>query len=481
MDKNIALPQVTSVESYLDQPPSSTPHRILESPTTPPKTYRRRYVILAQLSLLNIVVSWCWLTFAPVSSTSATYFNVSINSINWLSTGFLFAFVAATPATLWTLNKHGPRGAIIAASVLIAIGSWIRYAGTKAGEQGHFGVVVLGQVLIGLAQPFVLAAPTRFSEMWFTERGRIAATAVASLCNPFGGALGQLINPFWCTKPGDVPNMVLYVAIISTISTIPTLFLPAEPPTPPSTIAVPIHPPLTRTTLQVLLRNPTFPLLALPFAIYVSAFNATSSLLVPILAPHDFSETASGIAGALLIVVGLISSAVTSPILDRHPSFRIPVVKTLVPVIAICYMALIWVPSTSSVVGVYLLMSILGAASFSLVPLALEMLVDVSGPEVGAEVSSSLCWSAGQLGGGVIIVVMDALQMRDMQRGCIFQAVICLAIVPAPLCLGLWGTGGGIGKRGMLEDDEREEDAVLEDDEREEDVVLLAARSRSIS
>jgi FLVCR family MFS transporter 7 len=472
MDKNIALQQITSIANHLDQAHAPSPENASDTSLTSQKTYRRRYAILAQLSLLNIVVSWCWLTFAPVSSTSATYFDVTINSINWLSTGFLFAFVAATPVTLWTLNKHGPRGAIIVASVLIAIGSWIRYAGTRAGLQGRFDVVVFGQVLIGLAQPFVLAAPTRFSEMWFTERGRIAATAVASLCNPFGGALGQLINPFWCTKPGDIPNMVLYVAIISTIATIPTLFLPSEPPTPPSRAAIPTHPRVSRNTIQLLFRNPSFPLLALPFAIYVSAFNATSSLLVPILAPHNFSETASGIAGALLIVVGLISSAITSPILDRHPSFRIPVVKALVPVIAICYIALIWVPGTGSLIGVYILMSILGAASFSLVPLALEMLVDVCGVEVGAEVSSTLCWSSGQLGGGLFIVVMDALQTpQDMQRSCIFQAVICLAIVPAPLCLGLWGTGKGIGKRGVIE----------VDDEREEDAVLLAARSRSMS
>jgi FLVCR family MFS transporter 7 len=231
---------------------------------------------------------------------------------------------------------------------------------------------------------------------------------------------------------------------------VPTLFIPSTPPSPPTTTAPPQHPPLTRNTIRSLLHNPSFPLLALPFAIYVSAFNATSSLLVPILAPHGFSETASGIAGALLIVVGLVSSAITSPILDRHPGLRIPVVKGLVPVIAACYMALIWAPATRSLVGIYVLMSVLGAASFSLVPLALEMLVDVGGPDVGAEVGSCLCWAAGQLGGGVFIVVMDALNGKDMRRGCAFQAVLCLAVVPAPLCLGWFGTGVGVGERGKM-------------------------------
>jgi hypothetical protein len=50
-------------------------------------------------------------------------------------------------------------------------------------------VVMFGQILTGLAQPFVLAAPTRYSDMWFTERGRTGATALASLANPLGGAV----------------------------------------------------------------------------------------------------------------------------------------------------------------------------------------------------------------------------------------------------------------------------------------------------
>lgn len=71
------------------------------------------------------------------------------------------------------------------------VGSWIRYAGTRAKNGGNFGAVVFGQLVIGLAQPFVLSAPTRYSDMWFTEIGRISATAVASLGNPFGGAVSD--------------------------------------------------------------------------------------------------------------------------------------------------------------------------------------------------------------------------------------------------------------------------------------------------
>jgi len=165
------------------------------TPNVPHTSYKdkRRFLALSQLALLNIIVSWSWLTFAPISSTASSYFGVSISSINWLSTGFLFAFVVAAPACLWVLNRRGPGGAIRIASVLIALGSWIRYAGARVGEVEGFKIVMVGQVIIGLSQVFVLAAPVRFSEVWFDEGSRIAATAIASLANPLGGAVSFLV------------------------------------------------------------------------------------------------------------------------------------------------------------------------------------------------------------------------------------------------------------------------------------------------
>lgn len=123
---------------------------------------------------------------------------------------------------IYTLHRGGPKPAIIIASVFILLGNWIRYAATKSGPHGNYGGVMFGQILTGLAQPFVLSAPTRYSDLWFTNRGRVAATAIMSLANPFGGALAQLIDPFWASTDSgaakDIPNMVLYISIIVRIS-----------------------------------------------------------------------------------------------------------------------------------------------------------------------------------------------------------------------------------------------------------------------
>ncbi|RDW94457.1 MFS general substrate transporter-55 [Coleophoma crateriformis] len=456
-----ALEEIRSDDELLDayenrEHTEDTPSSGLESGVAgdapPYKVYKRRWFGLVQLVLLNIIVSWDWLTFSASSTTVAEYYAVSESAINWLSTGFLFAFVAISPLTIHVLHHHGPKRAIVIASVLILVGNWIRYGSTRAGAHGSYGGVMFGQILTGLAQPFVLAAPTRYSDLWFMNTGRVAATAVMSLANPFGGALAQLIDPFWAGSPKDIPNMVLYISIISSIATIPSFFIPAHPPTPVSHSAT--HPKQDlMTSIRYLSKSPEFYMIMIPYVVYVGLFNSISSLLNQMLAPYSFSQTDAGIAGALLIVVGLVCSAITSPIIDRTKSFVLAI-KSQVPIIAICYLAFIWAPGSRVIAAPYAILSILGAASFSLVPVVLEYLIEITHP-VSPEVTSTICWTGGQLLGGIFIIISDALKSPgigdgtadngssrppgNMYRALVFQAVVALVVVPLPLALGLFG------------------------------------------
>ncbi len=127
----------------------------------------------------------------------------------------------------------GPKPSIVTAAVFTILGNVVRVAGSYSRDGGNYGVVMFGQILIGLAQPFVLSAPTRYSDLWFTNRGRVAATALPSLANPFGAALGQLVVPFLATEPAAVSNAVIYVTIIVRSSPPPSL-PPLSSPNPPT-------------------------------------------------------------------------------------------------------------------------------------------------------------------------------------------------------------------------------------------------------
>lgn len=302
---------------------------------------------------------------------------------------------------------------------------------------------MFGQILTGLAQPLVLCAPTRFSDEWFSPRGRVSATAIASLANPFGGALGQLINPFLCSKPEQIPNMTLYVAIISSVATIPTMFLPSKPPTPVAPSSAGPRPTL-KETLRLCTHNTNFWLLVIPFAALVGLFNCLSSILEQVLSPYGFSESDAGIAGALLIIIGLVTAAVTSPIVDRTKKYLL-LIKVFVPIIAICNLAFIWAPGSRTVAAPFVILSVYGAAAFSVVPVGLEWMVEITYPG-GPETSSTLCWVGGQLLGAIFIIISNALKAGEhgnppynMGRALIFQAVIALAATVPTMLLGVIG------------------------------------------
>lgn len=255
------------------------------------------------------------------------------------------------------------------------------------------------------------------------------------------------------------PRLPTYITSEATVCALPSLFIPAKPPTPPAPsgetekLSIP-------NSARILSRSPEFWMLFIPYAVYVGFFNSISSLLNQMMEPYGFDDSESGIAGAILIVVGLVSAAITSPILDRTKAF-IPAIKICIPLTALTYLIFIWMPATRDIAGPYVVLAILGASSFSLVPVASELLVELTHP-VSPEVTSTLAWSGGQLLGAIFIIVSDALKdgpdgdpPRNMTRALIFQAVIALAIMPTPLCLGLFGRGDKVRLRRVETDRDR--------------------------
>lgn len=194
------------------------------------------------------------------------------------------------------------------------------------------------------------------------------------------------------------------------------------------------------------------------------------------MSPYGFSEDQAGICGAILILVGLVTAAVLSPVTDRTKAYVL-MIKILVPFIAGSYLAFVWMPQTRTEPGPFVVAAVLGASSFALVPVALEYLVEVTWP-ASPEVGSTLCWTGGQLLGGIFIVIMGALkddQARggatkeqgdrpegNMYRALVFQAVIALFAFPLPMLLGIEKLGLGQAKESkrLVADHEARDDGA---------------------
>jgi MFS family permease len=269
--------------------------------------------------------------------------------------------------------------------------------------------------------------------------------------------------------------MVLYVSIIATLASIPSFFIPTAPPTPPCASASTPKEPL-RKSLTHIFRSRPFYIVALAFAVYTAAFNAFSSLLNQILYPYGYSEDEAGICGAVLIIVGLVAAAISSPVFDRTHGYLMGI-KVLCVCAGASYLGMIWAPQTRGLAAPYVLAAVLGASSFSLLPVALEYLVEITYP-ASPEVSSTIIWSGGQFLGAIFIVIMTALKdgryvdlekVRKAGRGqgggakppgnmsnaLIFQAVTALAVLPFVMGLGVKKLGLQHGKGRLIVDEHR--------------------------
>ena len=232
---------------------------------------------------------------------------------------------------------------------------------------------------------------------------------------------------------------------------IPGLFIPGAPSTPPA--------PSARTgrlaileSLRILVTSVEVYLIILPFWALSGLFIGATSLLNQIVSPYGYSDTEAGIGGALLIALGLLSSGITAPIIDRTKKYLL-VVKSGVVLGALCYLALIWVPESRDAGALYALLGVLGIASLTIVPVALEVLAEISYP-AGAEITSTVAWAGGQLLGGCFILLGDAMKagadadvpynMRDFT---IFQAILAMSLAPLPLSLGMFGRGDKVRLR----------------------------------
>src|SRR5437879_1818211 len=95
--------------------------------------------------------------------------------------------------------------------------------------------------------------------------------------------------------------------------------------------------------------------------------------------PYGYTADEAGITGAILILSGLLTAAIVSPINDRTHSF-LTAIRIFVPIIALSYVALIFAPKTQTLAAPFAVSALLGAASFSLLPLALEWAVEQTHP-----------------------------------------------------------------------------------------------------
>ncbi|RKP14538.1 major facilitator superfamily domain-containing protein [Piptocephalis cylindrospora] len=419
------------------------------------RTYPLRWVILLTLFLLNMSSSILWTTYTSVSALSAEYFEVSDTAISMLAMVFYIGFVIMSLPSGWVIDHVGIKTGLIIGSVLNIAGAWLRYVAviSDMAPSSQYAMTMASQCIAALGQPFFLNAPTKFAASWFTDRGRGTANTIATLSNPIGIAVGQLIVPALAPTSEDFPTMLLVTAVIATASCIPLPLISSMPPSPPQIEVLESTYSNNRLSrglrhllpgLEIAIRSPGFLALWFVFSSCVGTFSALTSLLNNILTPYGYSADISGIFGAVIIVGGLIGAAALAILIDRVPR-HILILRVITPISAASFIGFIFAVKPDATIGLGIVSFLIGISTFSLLPIGLELGVECTYPAPEGTVSS-LLWMGGQAFSAIYQVIMNALRWGPdknppggMRDAIIFSAVV-ISVSALVACFGFHGS-----------------------------------------
>ncbi|ORX94736.1 MFS general substrate transporter [Basidiobolus meristosporus CBS 931.73] len=382
----------------------------LEPSTTNFLVYKIRFLVLFVVFLLNIAASVIWVTFSSVSSQAQSYYNISMTIINLLSSLYMLMFVLFSLLSSWVLDTKGLKPALLIGAALQIAGAWIRYFGTFVGDEqssGRLALAILGQVIAGAAQTFLLNAPTKMAAVWFSDSERALANTVASLANPLGSAVGMVLATSVCSAPNEFPNALLAAALFATIVAIPASIIPKLPRTPPSLSASKVSEPFI-PGLKICSRLPHFWLLVLIFGSVVGIFNDVVTLLSEFINPYGYSDDDGSIFGVTLIGIGLVGGGICGVYLDKTKKFM-RVFRLLVCLLPISLIALIFTIRQNNFAWICVNFGAIGMLAFAGLPVCLELGVETTFP-VDEGTSSGILWMCAQFFGFVTMFIMDALR-----------------------------------------------------------------------
>ncbi|KAF8514456.1 MFS general substrate transporter [Hysterangium stoloniferum] len=404
------------------------------------RLYRRRFLGVFGLVMLNVFAGMNWPWFGPIANAMTEDFGITVTDVNWLGNVLNLVYLPTSLIVPIAVARWGVQKTCFIGTLILVLASWIRYSGTihDLKPSQSFPLLLVGQILVGVAQPIFQVLGPKYSEVWFDLKGRTTATMIIAIANPIGGAIGQLISPLVGT-----PRMSILILGVITSCSVPVSFLVSSaPPTPPTFAGSLPSPPLMET-VRALVGRPRpaeqrlerrdrldFLLLCMSFGVYVAGTNSFSLLTNEIFAPVGYSSDQAGIMGAVLLLAGILAAVITAPLFDRVLSFRLGlVIKCLVPFLAGAWLSLIWAVRPDNTIPLYVVLAVIGAISVTLLPVALELGCEVTR---NAEGSSALLWFCGNLWCFVFVLVEGALRSptppHSMRNALIFNGAVIAGV-----------------------------------------------------
>lgn len=368
-----------------------------------------RWPVLAAYCAVSSANQMLWLTFAPITTIAAHHYGVSVSAMGWMANVFPLVYVLlALPAG--TLLDRWFRGWLGFGALLTAAGALLRLGGA-------YDRVLAGQLLIAIAQPFVLNALTKLAGIYLRPTDRPTGIALGS-ASIFGGFVLALALGAALSQARQIGLLLVIGASYTSVAALALLMTLRQPSRQDGAVLVAAG----RERLKVVWADPVMRTLTGLVLAGFGVFVALSTWLQALLKPAGVSSSVAGGLLIELVLAGVVGSALLPPLVARRGA-EAALLRAVVLVTAAGCVALAAGPGLLT--GA-LVMAFVGALLLSALPVVLEIAERRAG-DAGAT-AAALLWLAGNAGGLIVALIVQVLVKQPGAAFAVMAVTILLAL-----------------------------------------------------
>ncbi len=384
-------------------------------------TTSRGWRVVVAYSVVAAATQALWLTYAPIDTASARHYGVSNDAIGWLAEIFPLLYVVLALPTGRLLDRSF-RPTLAGGGALMAAGGLLRVV-----DPAGFAWAMAGQTAVAVSQPVVLNAVGKLAGDYLPERERAAGIAVGASAG-FAGMLFALVAGPTLGGGGQITRLLVVEAALGVAA---AAFLAWALRQPGEAEGSGEAASADAGQVRELWSLPQMRTMAGLVFVGFGVFIALTTWLQTLLEPAGVGEDGAAALLIGMLVFGMIGCAVLPPLVERRDAGRAFMRSAaLAAILGPAALGLLtWIPVRAAVL---VAMGFLLLPALPIVLTSAERLAGVR----AAGTAAAIVWLAGNLGGLVVAVVVQALVHHPL------PAFLAMAVVSLPA----WWLAGRFGE-----------------------------------
>lgn len=374
-----------------------------------------RWIILTIFMLITLSVEIQWLTHSAVVRPAEVFYQGQFDSssflnIDFLAVSYMLIFLVMSFPASYIINVYGIKRTLTLAAIMVGV-----FSLSKAVFASSFIGVIISQIGLAIAQPFILNAVTAVSVRWFPLSERGLAAGFSALAQYIGIVIAMLIIPLLV---GSDPELATYgtgfermlwifgiVSLLSSLTVI--LFIKEFPDDYEITDKDDRHGFVTG--LISILKNRDMQITIILFFVGLGIFNAINSMTDSI-SEHAGVKDSNGLIGGLMLIGGIIGALILPVLSDKFRKrklFLIICIAGMIPgVFGLSFAGNLGVSSENTYLLLLVSSFIIGFFVMSAGPIGFQYAAEVSYPAHESASQGMLLW-IGQVSGIVFVTGMS--------------------------------------------------------------------------